>query len=139
MEISTVWNGGRSFTTKGNSGYDILMDATPGFKGEGNGNTPVELLLGGLAGCIGIDVTMILNPHIDKIESLTIDVDATRSDVEPKPFTAYTVSFHMSGSIEAKKVLHAIKLGKDKYCSVSASLNGDITYELILNGETYTV
>lgn len=135
MGTTTVWNGGRSFTIKGDSGYDIQIDATPGYKGEGKGNTPIELLIGSLAGCIGIDVTMILNPHLDQVEALTIEVDTTRSEVAPKPITAYVVRFVMTGTIDPKKVWHAIKLGKEKYCSVSASLKGDITYELVLNGE----
>ena len=43
--------------------------------------------------------------------------------------------FDVKGDIDAKKVVRAIRLGEEKYCAVSASLNAEISYRLTLNGE----
>lgn len=139
MEVIAKWQGGRAFEAKGPSGYPMYMDATPNYGGEGNAPTPTEMLLSSLAGCIGIDVTMILKPHLDKIESIEITVDGSRREELPTAFTAASLLFDVIGDIEAKKVVRAIKLGEEKYCAVSASLKADITYRLLLNGNEIEV
>ncbi|WP_144511271.1 OsmC family protein [Bacillus sp. FJAT-22090] len=135
MEVKAIWQGGRAFEAKGPSGYPMSMDATPNYGGEGQAPTPTEMLLSSLAGCIGIDVTMILKPHLDNIESIEITVVGSRREELPTAFTAADLLFDVKGNIDAKKVIRAIKLGEEKYCAVSASLKADISYRLILNGE----
>jgi putative redox protein len=134
MEVRAKWQGGRAFEAQGPSGYPMYMDATPNYGGEGNAPTPTEMLLSSLVGCIGIDVTMILKPHLDKIESIEIIVNGSRREELPTAFTAASLLFDVRGDIEAKKVVRAIKLGEEKYCAVSASLKAEISYRLILNG-----
>ncbi|WP_373315297.1 OsmC family protein [Siminovitchia fordii] len=41
----------------------------------------------------------------------------------------------MDGDIDEKKIWRAIRLGEEKYCSVSDSLKAKINYRLVLNGE----
>lgn len=135
MIVKTKWNGKRAFTAIGDSGYEIKMDATEAYFGEGKGVTPTEMLLASLAGCIGIDVTMILRHKLDGIESLEIETDGTRKEDLPKGFTAITVTFFVKGNVESKNIWRAINLGKQKYCAVSDSLKADITFRLILNGQ----
>ncbi|HHY74745.1 MAG TPA: OsmC family protein [Bacillus bacterium] len=134
MIVKTKWNGQRAFTAVGDSGYEIKMDATEAYGGEGKGVTPTEMLLASLAGCIGIDVTMILRHYLDSIESLEIETNGTRKEDLPTGFTAITVTFHIDGNIDSKKIWRAINLGKQKYCAVSDSLKADITFRLVLNG-----
>ncbi|MGE7625276.1 OsmC family protein [Viridibacillus sp. NPDC096237] len=135
MQVKAKWQGGRAFEAVGATGYPMKMDATANYGGEGQAPTPTEMLLSALAGCIGIDVTMILKPHLDKIDSIEITVDGERREELPTAFTAATLLFDVKGDIDAKKVLRAIKLGEEKYCAVSASLKADVTYRLMLNGE----
>lgn len=135
MKVMTTWTGGRAFTAVGDSGYDISMDATELYGGLGKGATPTEMLLGAVAGCIGIDVTMILRPHLDKITKIDIVTDGTRKEEAPKGFTDIEVTFLIEGDIDSKKIWRAIRLGKEKYCSVSDSLKADVTFKLMLNGE----
>lgn len=135
MEVKAIWQGGRAFEAKGPSGYPMSMDATANYGGEGQAPTPTEMLLSSLAGCIGIDVTMILKPHLERIESIEITVVGSRREELPTAFTAAALLFDVKGDIDAKKVVRAIKLGEEKYCAVSASLKADISYRLVLNGE----
>ncbi|MFK2825922.1 OsmC family protein [Bacillus sp. B190/17] len=135
MKVLAKWNGQRAFTAVGDSGYEMNMDATEAYGGKGEGVTPTEMLLGALAGCIGIDVTMILKPHLSSIEKLEIETDGTRKEDLPKGFTSIDVTFKVDGNIDSKKIWRAIKLGKEKYCAVSDSLKARVTFQLILNGE----
>ncbi|MFC7394799.1 OsmC family protein [Scopulibacillus cellulosilyticus] len=135
MKVLTTWNGKRAFTAVGDSGYEINLDATEAYFGEGKGVTPTEMLLASVAGCIGIDVTMILRHHLSSIEKLVIETDGTRKDELPKGFTSIDVTFIIDGTIDSKRVWRAIDLGKEKYCAVSDSLKANITFHLILNGE----
>lgn len=139
MQIKAKWQGGRAFEAVGPTGYPMVMDATANYGGEGKAATPTEMLLSSLAGCIGIDVTMILKPHLDKIKSIEITVDGERREELPTAFTAATLLFDVKGDIDAKKVLRAIKLGEEKYCAVSASLKAEVTYRLMLNGEEVAI
>lgn len=134
MQIKATWQGGRAFSAVGASGFPMLMDATANYGGDSSAPTPTEMLLSALAGCIGIDVTMILKPHLEQLERLDITVDGERRDEMPTAFTAAHITFTVDGDISAKKVWRAIKLGEEKYCAVSASLKAEITHSLILNG-----
>ncbi|MCT1902428.1 OsmC family protein [Oceanobacillus sojae] len=135
MKVVTTWNGGRAFTAVGDSGYEVNMDATEEAGGAGKGATPAEVLLSALAGCIGIDVTMILRPHLDKISKIELITDGTRKEELPKGFTAMEITFIIDGDIDSKKVWRAIHLGEEKYCTVSDSVKADVQFKLILNGE----
>ena len=93
MKVMTTWNGKRLFTSVGASGYPVKMDATPAYGGDGKGATPMELVLAGLAGCIGIDVTMILDQFLGSIRSIEIEADGTRKETTPTGFTAIELIF----------------------------------------------
>jgi putative redox protein len=138
MKVLTKWHGQRAFTAVGDSGYEVKMDATPAYGGEGKGSTPTEMLLASLAGCIGIDVTMILKPYLSLVERLEIETDGTRKEDLPKGFTSIVVTFNIDGEVDSKRVWRAIDLGKSKYCAVSDTLKADISFRLILNGEEQT-
>lgn len=134
MKVTTTWQGKRAFTSVGDSGYSVGMDATAAYGGDGKGATPMELVLAGLAGCIGIDVTMILNRYLESIRHFEIEADGTRKEDMPKGFTAIDLTIKVDGDIQGFRIWKAIELGHKKYCAVSDSLKADIRFKLILNG-----
>jgi len=134
MIVKTVWQGRRAFVAAGDSGHPIRMDAPAAIGGEGSGATPMELVLAGLAGCIGIDLTMILNQFLGDIRRLEIEAVGTRKETPPKGFTAVEVIFRVDGDIPEYRLRKAIEMGLERYCSVAGSLKADIRYRLILNG-----
>lgn len=134
MIVTTVWQGKRAFVSQGPSGNSIRMDASAAYGGDGNGATPMELLLAGLAGCMGIDVTMILERSLPSIESIEITADGTRDENPPKGFTSIDLTFHVKGDVPDYRIWRAIDTSKEKYCSVSDSLKADVIPRLILNG-----
>ena len=136
MIVDTTWLHQRKFISACPSGFKLEMDATEKYGGLGEGLTPMELLLAGVAGCIGIDVTMILNRYLEKINKLLIRTEGVRCEELPTKFTEIKVTFDLEGEVDAHRVWRAIHLGHQQYCAVSASLNAEMQHFLILNGET---
>ena len=135
MIVDTTWLHQRKFVSTCPSGFKLKMDATEKYGGLGEGLTPMELILAGVAGCIGIDVTMILKRHLEQINKLHIRTEGVRHKELPTKFTEIKVTFDVEGEIDAYRVWRAIRLGHQKYCAVSASLTAEMQHFLILNGE----
>lgn len=135
MKVSTKWEGNLGFTMTNPDGNQLKMDARQEADGEGSGVSPMEAVLGGLAGCMGIDMYMILKPYQDKLTRMEIETEGNRNETEPRFFTAIEVTIHVDGDVPASRVWRAVKLSDEKYCSVANSLKADLTYKVILNGE----
>ncbi len=135
MKVKAVWEGRRTFRAMGPSGYEITMDAKPEYGGEGRGNSPLELLLIGLAGCMGITVTNILEKKRMHLDEFDLEASGTRNESYPQSFTEIELIFRIKGDLDAEKLWQVILASEQKYCSVSASLKAKIVPKLILNGE----
>lgn len=135
MIVTTTWNKGRKFTSAGDSGFELNMDATPAYGGLGEGATPTEMLLASLAGCMGIDAAMILNRHLENITHMEIMTEGIRETDPPKSFKAIQVTFVIEGDVKEDRIWRALRLSEEKYCTVSNSLKAEITYDVVLNGQ----
>lgn len=99
--------------------------------------SPVETLLSSLGTCAASDVVEILTKQRTPPAKLAIDVVATRRAEFPRRVMQLAVTFTIDGDrLERPKVERAIALSVEKYCTVAASLAGDITLDtvLVLNG-----
>ncbi|MCL6549161.1 MAG: OsmC family protein [Alicyclobacillus sp.] len=134
MNITATWLGKRHFRAIGPSGHAVHLDARAEDGGEGQGNRPMELLLMGLAGCTGIDVSLILERMRQPLEQLEIEAAGTRQEQYPQKFTEIHLYYRMQGDVQPEKAWRAIHLSESKYCSASASLNAAIVPHLVLNG-----
>ena len=96
--------------------------------GEGvTGQSPPETLLSALATCVSYDVIDILAKQRTPLTSLEIDVVGERVDTVPRRYKHVTLNFRMSGQgLEEEKVLRAIELSTNKYCSVRETLRADL-------------
>jgi putative redox protein len=121
------------FTATGNSGHQIIIDIGTAEGGLDAGARPMELILHGLGGCTGVDVVSILQKMQIELQNFTIEITGERAPEHPKKYTRIHLVFKMSGpNIDYDKAYHAIELSQSKYCSVAASLNAEITYELVI-------
>lgn len=123
-----------SFTGLAPSGHEIKMDASEEVGGENTGARPTELLLSAVAGCTGIDIISILTKMRLNPTSFEMDVTGDRADDHPKKFTKVNIHYALEGELPEDKVVRAIELSKDKYCSVSHSLSAEITVSYSING-----
>ncbi|MFS0672099.1 OsmC family protein [Ornithinibacillus sp. 179-J 7C1 HS] len=134
MEMNIKWNNKMSFTGFAPSGHEIKMDASEEVGGENTGARPTELLLSAVAGCTGIDIISILTKMRLNPTSFEMDVTGDRADDHPKKFTKVNIHYALEGELPEDKVVRAIELSKDKYCSVSHSLSAEITVSYSING-----
>jgi putative redox protein len=99
--------------------------------------SPVEALLNAVGTCAGSDVVDILEKQRTPLKRLEVDVVGTRRPEHPRRMIALEVTFTIEGDgIEAPQAERAIALSIEKYCTVAASLSGDIPFTsiLVLNG-----
>jgi len=134
MELSINWKGKMAFSGVTPTGHEFIMDAAPEVGGENSGPRPTELLLQAVAGCTGIDIISILNKMRLKPSAFQMDVKGERAEEHPKRFTTINIHYALDGELPEDKVVRAIQLSKDKYCSVSHSLNAEITVSYSING-----
>ena len=134
MELTVKWNEKMAFSGTTPSGHEIKMDAAPDVGGENTGARPTELLLNAVAGCTGIDIISILHKMRLEPSSFQMDVKGERADDHPKKFTTINIHYALEGDLPEEKVVRAIQLSKDKYCSVSHSLSAEISASYSING-----
>lgn len=134
MKSTITWQGDMAFTGTTPSGHELRMDAAPEIGGQNSGARPTELLLYSLAGCTGIDIVMILKKMRLELTGFTMEIEGIRADTEPKKFTDFHIHYLVEGDLPEEKVVRAIQLSKDKYCSVSHSLSANIVASYSING-----
>ncbi|MDX1612189.1 MAG: OsmC family protein [Candidatus Thermoplasmatota archaeon] len=102
------------------SGHTFTMDskAEPG----GEGATPLELLLAGIAGCSLIDVASILSKKRVAFQDLKAHVKAERREDYPRAFTRIELVYEVQGDVPEKALHRACELSVEKYCSVLATV-----------------
>jgi putative redox protein len=118
MSARLEWTGGKSFEAISGSGHAIIVDGD-----REKGASPMETLLVGMGGCTSVDVVFILERMREKVTGCIAEIQATRSDEDPKVFTRIHVHFVVTGTgLTETKVARAIDLSATKYCSASIML-----------------
>ena len=114
------------------------IDAAAVIGGSNAGTRPMELILMGLGSCAAIDIILILNKMKQEVSDFRIVIEGQRDAVAvPAPFEAIEVRFILRGdNLVQKKVEQAVKLGMEKYCSVSAMLEKSATITWIAEIES---
>lgn len=135
VSVKAKWQGDIKFQSEGqNTGFSVDMDAAKSAGGQGSASSPMEMVLHGVAGCMGIDICVIMRHSMDKVESLEMEVVGTRNDVVPKSYTDVVMKVYVEGTVPAKVVRRAVELSHEKYCSAINSLNAETRVEIYLNG-----
>lgn len=101
--------------------------------------SPMELVAGGLAACILIDVQLILTKQRIESGEFQINIDAKRVDGVPRPFESINMDFIINYDLDETKLSKNIQLVIDKYCSVRSSLREDIIITFSINGVEHPI
>ncbi|PKN70439.1 MAG: peroxiredoxin [Deltaproteobacteria bacterium HGW-Deltaproteobacteria-12] len=121
-KATLAWRKDLSFVGMTQQGYEIEFDAH-----AQEGCKPTEALLLSLAGCMGIDVVMILQKMRIAVKSFRMDLVGERNQTPPQYFKAVEIVLYLAGkNLDPKKVDRAVSLSHDKYCSVYNSLRPDM-------------
>jgi putative redox protein len=113
-----TWIEKHCFTGISDSGHSIVVDGD-----KSSGNSPMELVLIGLCGCTGYDVVSILQKKREPFTTLEIRAEAERASDPPSVYTKIKLIYRIGGKVSPKAAEDAVRLSKEKYCSVSAMLD----------------
>ncbi len=119
ITASAAWTDNSRFVGIAGSRHSIVMD---GGSTEKTANSPMELVLIGLCGCTATDVASILHKKREPFTGLEVRAEADQAPQPPKIYTAIRLVYRVRGNVSKKAMEDAVRLSKEKYCSVSAML-----------------
>ena len=128
IEAKTIWTDSERFLGSASSGHAMVMDAGK----EKTASSPMELVLIALCGCTASDVVGILRKKRERFTGLEVNAQAERASGYPAVYTEIRLTYRVRGQVSQKAMEDAVRLSKEKYCSVSAMLEktAKITYTI---------
>lgn len=136
MQVTVNHIKGMHFEGEGNSKIRTQIDTSVIAGGTGYGSSPMELILMAIAGCSGMDIVSILEKMHISYERFEIIVQGDRASNHPRVFTDIEVIYRFWGNeVSEEKLMRAIQLSMEKYCSVANMLDkvANLTYKLEIN------
>lgn len=127
-EATVNWTDKERYIGTSTSRHAIVLDTAA----EKTANSPMELVLIALCGCTASDVVGILRKKREPFTGLEVRATAERAEGYPAVFTSIHLTYVVRGQVPQKAMEDAVRLSKDKYCSVSAMLakTAKITYTI---------
>jgi putative redox protein len=121
------WKHDQVYTATSDSGHSLTFDVA-----RVEGPTPTECVLMSLCACTAVDVRSILTKKRENFTALTVSAKAEKAKEPPTVFTDIELVYRVTGSVNHKSMEDAVRLSKEKYCSVSAMLEktAKITYTI---------
>ncbi|HEY4841362.1 MAG TPA: OsmC family protein [Terriglobales bacterium] len=128
IEASIHWTDHERYVGAATSRHSIVMDTAT----EKTANSPMELVLIALCGCTASDVVGILRKKREPFTGLEVRAAGERADGYPAVYTSIHLTYVVRGEVSKKSMEDAVRLSKEKYCSVSAMLEktAKITYTI---------
>jgi putative redox protein len=127
-EVTLRWTGeGLAFEGGVDGGPTLILDS------DGKaGPSPTQTLLLSLAGCMGVDLVMILGKSRVPVQALEVVVTGERNDDAPRYFRSLVLTYRLKGPGEEDQVKleRAVHLSKEKYCSVLHTLRPDLALDV---------
>jgi putative redox protein len=118
ISAKAIWTDNERYLGEATSRHAIVMDTAK----EKTANTPMELVLIALCGCTASDVVGILRKKREPFTSLEVSAEGDRAQGYPAVYTQIKLIYRVGGKVSSKAVEDAVRLSKEKYCSVSAML-----------------
>jgi putative redox protein len=128
ISAKVLWSDNERYIGEASSRHAIVMDTAS----EKTASTPMELVLIALCGCTASDVVGILRKKREPFSTLEVRAEGERANGYPAVYTEIKLVYRVSGKVSHKAMEDAVKLSKEKYCSVSAMLEktAKITFEI---------
>ncbi|HTS10168.1 MAG TPA: OsmC family protein [Candidatus Eisenbacteria bacterium] len=118
ISAKAIWTENERYVAEATSRHAIVMDTAK----EKTANTPMELVLIALCGCTASDVVGILKKKREPFTGLEVSAEGERAEGYPAVYTHIRLTYRVKGKVSQKAMEDAVKLSKEKYCSVSAML-----------------
>jgi putative redox protein len=123
ISAKAIWTDKERYLGEATSRHALVMDTAS----DKTANTPMELVLIALCGCTASDVVGILKKKREPFTSLEVSAEGERAQGYPAVYTEIKVKYRVGGKVSAKAMEDAVRLSKEKYCSVSAMLEKTAT------------
>lgn len=123
---------GKRFVGVTPEGQRVMID---GEKDTPIGMRPMDLLLNAVGACAAYDIVEMLKKRRLEPHGYRIELSGNRPDAVPAPYTHIHAKhiFDVPG-LDEKTAARFVELAMTKYCSVAASLNAEISFEVVLEG-----
>lgn len=118
------WTDGERFIGAATSGHSMVVDSD---RQRNTGAGPMELVLIGLCACTATDVVSILTKKREPFTGLTVRAEAERAQAPPTVYESIRLIYTVTGKVSSKAMEDAVRLSKEKYCSVSQMLQKTAT------------
>jgi putative redox protein len=118
ISAKAIWTDHERYIGEATSRHAMVMDSA----GEKTAPSPMELVLIALCGCTGSDVVGILRKKREPFTRLEVHAHGERASGYPSVYTEIKVVYRIGGKVTHKAVEDAVRLSREKYCSVSAML-----------------
>jgi putative redox protein len=118
ISAKAIWTDNERYLAEATSRHALVMDTAS----EKTANTPMELVLIALCGCTASDVVGILKKKREPFTSLEVSAEGERAQGYPAVYTEIKLRYRVGGNVSPKAMEDAVRLSKEKYCSVSAML-----------------
>lgn len=118
ISAKVLWTDNERYTGEATSRHAIVMDTAK----EKTANSPMELVLIALCGCTASDVVGILRKKREPFTSLEVSAEGERAEEYPQVYSEIRLKYRVGGKVTRKAMEDAVRLSKEKYCSVSAML-----------------
>jgi putative redox protein len=127
MIAKAEWQHDQVYAATSDSGHNLTLDSA-----HAEGPTPMECVLMSLCGCTSVDVISILSKKREPFTGLTVSATAEKAQGSPSVFTRIELVYRVAGAVNRKSMEDAVRLSKEKYCSVSVMLEktAKITYTI---------
>src|SRR5437868_8887541 len=116
ITAKAIWADQERYIGEATSQHAIVMDTAS----EKTANSPMELVLIALCGCTASDVVGILRKKREPFTSLEVSAEGERAQGYPAVYTEIKLKYRVVGKVSTKAMEDAVRLSKQKYCSVSA-------------------
>lgn len=128
VDVTLTWRRNLTFDAQGGS-HTVRIDSD-----NHEGVSPMYALAFALAGCMAVDVVLILQKGRHALSGLDVSFRGERAEGPPSYFTDITLHYSIVGTPPPEAVQRAIDLSREKYCSVLHTLRPDlrltITHEI---------
>lgn len=90
--------------------------------------SPTMALAYALMGCMAMDVVHVLQKGRHDLKTLQVRFEGERAPQPPRRYIVMQLHFELTGDIPDTAVERAIQLSKEKYCSVSNTLDPNLDF-----------
>jgi len=122
MRVTISRQSGSQYVCKNEDGRTMTLSGSEAIGPSDDGVRPMQAVLMAMAGCSSLDIQLILQKGRHRVDKLEAVVDGERADAVPAVFTKIHVHFVAAGDFPEHKLVRAVDLSMEKYCSVATML-----------------